>query len=328
MVFYRRTRVLVSAAELVTLLRICGPESLCAALENGFLELVYLENHLAVGTINGGSPNERHGLVFVDSTVQQLEEWTYRKLLLWTDNRRKSRSITDRVVRSVKAEKWRAPEAEAARNDLLDPEFTNACGRAAVQHLTRGYIPPEGAFFNINLESDSTVENRGIRFDLSIETNFDINSANTIYQRYVDDEKFDKTSVLIGVFAALADLRTMASYSDEMAVSPAVHAIAETKFARLLYRREQSAERIHVFQERTCGDGRAIREAVNAKHKNFDDVLRLAEAAGRFKAWLAQHDESDDIREEYLKPCPGAVGLTSSRPKHYAFCFSTPRAKC
>ena len=33
MVFYRQSRVLVSPTDLVSLLRICGPDSLCAALE-------------------------------------------------------------------------------------------------------------------------------------------------------------------------------------------------------------------------------------------------------------------------------------------------------
>ena len=50
MVFYQHTRVLAGPSELLSLLRICGPDSLCAALESGFVELLYIENHLAVST--------------------------------------------------------------------------------------------------------------------------------------------------------------------------------------------------------------------------------------------------------------------------------------
>src|SRR5215470_7305978 len=95
MVFYRHVRVLVNAAELVSLLRICGPDSLCAALESGSIELAYIENHLGVSTVNAGQANERHGLVFVASPVQKLDEFAYGKLLTWTNNRRKSRTLTD-----------------------------------------------------------------------------------------------------------------------------------------------------------------------------------------------------------------------------------------
>lgn len=298
MVFYRHTRVLVSAGELVSLLRICGPESVCAALESGFMELLYLENHLGVATVNAGRPDERHGLVFTESPVQKLDEWTYKKLLLWTDNRRKSRSLTDRLLQHVKPEKWKNPEAEDARNDLLDQDFAKACARVAVPHLSGGYMPSDCAYFNVKLEP--AFERRGIRFDMSIETDFDFDVANTFYQRVLD-ARFDKAAVLIGVFAGLADLRTAACFSDEMAVSPAAVVIAEMKLANLLSKGRQSAENVRAFQEWTCDDGRAIREAVNAKHKSFDDILQLVETAARFKDWLAKHEDSADLRKEYLK---------------------------
>ncbi|HXJ41885.1 MAG TPA: hypothetical protein VNH18_21590 [Bryobacteraceae bacterium] len=265
------------------------------------MELVYIENYLGVATVNGGQTSERHGLIFTESPVQKLDEWTYEKMLLYTNNRRKSRSLADRIARYVKPEKWRSPEAEDARNDLLDPEFANACARAAVPHLTRGYVPPEDAYFAVKLDPGSAIESRGIQFDMSIETNFDFDVANTLYQRYVPNAKFDKASLMVGVFAALADLRTTARFSDEMAVSPAGFVVAKMKLARLLSKRHQSAEQVQAFQEWTCEDGRAIREAVNAKHKNFDDVLRLVEAAGRFKDWLAQREESADLRKAYLQ---------------------------
>jgi hypothetical protein len=85
-----------------------------------------------------------------------------------------------------------------------------------------------------------------------------------------------------------------------MAVSPSVLAIAKMKLTQLLSKRDESARKIEVFQEWTCENGRAIREAVNAKAKNFDDILRLAEEAGRFKEWLAEHGDSSDLNKEYV----------------------------
>jgi hypothetical protein len=146
MVFYRHTRVLADAAELVSLLRICGPDSLCAALESGFIELAYIENHLGVSTVNGGRANERHGLVFFESPSQKLDEFTYGKLLIWTNNRRKSRSVTDRLLRYVKPVRWENPAAQDARNDLLNSDFCNACAKAAIRHLAPGYVPPDEAY--------------------------------------------------------------------------------------------------------------------------------------------------------------------------------------
>ena len=301
LVFYRRVRVLVNAAELVSLLRVCGPDSLCVALENGFIELVYIENHLGVSTVNAGQANERHGLVFVASPAQQLSEFAYEKLLVWTNNRRKSRSLTDRLVRYVEPVRWENPAAQDARNDLLDPDFCSACARAAVGHLAPGYVPPDDAYYRVRLEAESAIEQPGYTMDLSIETNLDFGQANAFYQKAVPDARFDKAAVLSGLFGGLADLRTAASFSDEMAVSPGGVAIAELKLASLLAKRSQSNEKLEAFQEWTCEHGRAIREAVAAKQHNFDDVLRLAEKARPFKDWLAKHPDGSDINREYLK---------------------------
>ena len=265
------------------------------------MELVYIENHLGVATINSGQHNERHGLVFTEANSQQLDEWAYNKLLVWTDNRRKSRRLTDCLLRHVKTTKWMKPQAEAARNDLLDRDFAASCIRAAMPHLTGGYMPAADARYEVRLEPGPCIEEHGIRFDMSIGTDFDFVEANRSYQRFVPDATFGTATVMSGVFGGLADLRTAALFSDEMAVSPAGLAIAEVKLAQLLSKRRNSSAQVAAFQEWTCEDGKAIGEAVRAKHKNFDDVLRLVEEAGRFKQWLAEHEDSADLRREYLK---------------------------
>jgi len=313
LVFYRHTRILADASELVSLLRICGPDSLCSAFENGFIELSYIENHLGVSTVNAGKPNERHGLVFIASPVQRFDELTYQKLLTWTSNRRKSRSLTDRFLRYVKPIRWENPAALDARNDLLDPAFCNACAKAATRHLSAGYIPPDEAYYRVRLEAESAIEQPGFTMDLSIESNFDFDKANLSYRRVVPDARFDKAAVLSGVFRALADLKTAAVFSEEMAVSPGALAIAELKLARLLSKRASSEKQMEIFQEWTCEHGRAIRESVRAKRHNFDDILRLAEQAARFKEWLAKHPDSSDLTKEYLQAVCG-VGWADRLP--------------
>jgi hypothetical protein len=193
------------------------------------------------------------------------------------------------------------PEAQAARHDLLDREFFASCIRAATPHLTGGYVPPPDAQYEVRLELEPCIEERGIQFDMSVETDFDFSEANRLYRRVMPDERLSLASVMVGVFSALADLRTAALFSDEMAVSPAGSAIADTKLAQLLSKRSNSSAKIAAFEEWTCEDGKGIREAVHARHKNFDDVLKLVEEAARFKQWLANNEESSDLRKEYLK---------------------------
>jgi hypothetical protein len=162
-------------------------------------------------------------------------------------------------------------------------------------------VPPDEAYYRVRLEAESAIEQPGYTMDLSIETDFDFGQANTFYQKAVPDAQFDKAAVLSGLFYGLADLRTAALFSDEMAVSPSASAIAELKLASLISKRTQSDKKIEAFQEWRCEHGRAIREAVAAKRYSFDDILRLAEESGRFKDWLAKHPDTSDLNREYLK---------------------------
>jgi hypothetical protein len=145
------------------------------------------------------------------------------------------------------------------------------------------------------------IEQPGFTMDLSIETDFDFGQANAFCRKAVQDAPFNKASILSGLFGGLADLKAAASFSDEMAVSPSASAIAELKLCSLLSKRSASEEKIDAFQEWTCEHGRAIREAVAANRYNFDDILRLAEDAGRFKDWLAKYPDTSDLNGEYLR---------------------------
>ena len=58
---------------------------------------------------------------------------------------------------------------------------------------------------------------------------------------------------------------------------------------------------MEAFQECVFHDGRAISEAVNANHKNFDDVLKVAAQARKFKDWIADRPEDADLRNEYIR---------------------------
>ena len=48
-------------------------------------------------------------------------------------------------------------------------------------------------------------------------------------------------------------------------------------------------------------DGKAISEAVNSRHRNFDDILKVAAAAKRFKEWIADKPDDASLRDEYAR---------------------------
>jgi hypothetical protein len=65
MVFYRRVHIIAEPGVLDYLLKICGPDSLKVAIEEGFLELSYFEGLLGIQTDTDHRGVQRHypGLV-------------------------------------------------------------------------------------------------------------------------------------------------------------------------------------------------------------------------------------------------------------------------
>jgi hypothetical protein len=67
MTFYRNVHVVADHEIFTFLVRVCGQDSLLAAIEQGFLKLSYLENMLGVSTVDQGKPTERYGLHLISS---------------------------------------------------------------------------------------------------------------------------------------------------------------------------------------------------------------------------------------------------------------------
>lgn len=136
---------------------------------------------------------------------------------------------------------------------------------------------------------------------LRVETDIDLAEAKRLYVRQNPNSEFGVATVLVGMFDALADIRFAAGFSSELAVSSETSAIAELKLAQVLQPRSSSDEKLRLFQEWIFNDARAVSDAVNDRHRNFEDVLRLIESARRFKDWIAQQPDNADIAREYLQ---------------------------
>ena len=291
MVFYRKVHVVADSALLSYLFRVCGPDSLIAAVEHGFLRLSYLENNLAVSTVNQGRPTERYGLHFVSSEKQTLPSFVERQILCLSGKAGKSRRLANRMARYVDPVVWTQPEATAAMDDLLDSEITDIAAKIVLQEIAPGLRLPEDGRFRVSEGPEG----------LHVETDLDLAAAEPYYKRVDPDSPFGVATILIAIFEALADLRFSAGFSSELAVSANTAAIAEIKLGRLLRLRQDNDDRVKLFQEWTFHEGRAIRDAVNKGHQNFEDVLKLVQSAQRFKDWLAKQPDDADVRQEYLR---------------------------
>jgi hypothetical protein len=75
--------------------------------------------------------------------------------------------------------------------------------------------------------------------------------------------------------------------------------VAAAKFTDLVGKRGANQSEIELFHDWVFSDGRAIREAVNAGQRNFEDVLQLVALGKKFKEWIAGQPDDANLRKEY-----------------------------
>ena len=292
MIFYKEVHVVADPGMLTYLVRTLGPDSLKAALSDGLLKVSFLESLLGVQTITDTKGRQEHRLVSIKSPKTSLEPYLEAEVTQLTGKRGKSRRKATGIARLISKMPVAAVEAQASAIDFHDPDFCLAAAKAVLIHIAPGFQLPAAPFFRTNSNGEL----------FTVETNINIPEASVLHRALIpDSEPLTEARILIDIFNAGTDLRLAARLSSEMAVSPETSAIAQIRLSQVLYRSRVNEAELRGFQEWVFEDGRAISEAVNSRHRNFDDVLKVAAAARKFKEWIGTIPEDGNFRREYLR---------------------------
>jgi hypothetical protein len=159
MLFYRIVHVVCDDEMFRFLIRVCGPDALLAALEQGFLKLSYLENKLGVSTIGLGRSGERHGLHFVSSKKHEIRPFAEAQFFDLTGRKGRSRRLATKYARYVAATRWGPPEAQAAKEDLLNADLSDGAARIILEQLVPGFKSSQSSHFRL-LRSSTASELR------------------------------------------------------------------------------------------------------------------------------------------------------------------------
>jgi hypothetical protein len=135
-----------------------------------------------------------------------------------------------------------------------------------------------------------------------VETNIDLKAAHIYHQRLIPDaQQLTPARILIDVFDAGVDLRTAATMNSEIAATPETSALAQLRISQLLDHSSTNNSQLQSFQDFVYDDGRAIRQAVNARHRNFDEVLSVASKAKKIRQWVSEQPDNTDLAKSYLR---------------------------
>jgi hypothetical protein len=299
LVFYQHVNLVADGDMLKSLLRVCGPDSLLALIQDGSLSLAYVQNHLAyvqnhIGSlrINDNTSAERHDFALIDFPGRTaLQEVLPKFLQEITGRSGRGRRLAKRLSDLILEESYDKSVVDGARADLKDTAYAQEAVSRVLRYLVPEYDLPEPFEFTV----DST-DGR-----LRVETNIDFARADELYQRRFPsaNSRIDKDFLLLRLAGVRGVLHLGARVSSDLAISPLDSIVATCRFTHLLRERAQNDDVLRLFQEFVFTDGRTIREAVNSGQRTFADVVRLAAAARKFKDWLKGKPSSRDLLREY-----------------------------
>ncbi len=295
LVFYREVRVIADADTFKFLVRACGHDVLIELFEMGSLKIQFFDNMTAVGTLDAGSPAERHDFVTaaVSSTrFPQVARALFEEIV-GSSGKGLSR-LTQKFSRFVSRSEYAPSMLAEARTDIADEAYISSAVGSLLRYVAPEYEAPDPLVFRPVVGSDDSIW---------VNTNIDFGAANESYHRHVPaaHSSLSAASILAHVLDTRRDIEVTSQYSSDIALAPVRSAMAACKFAEVLRHGEKNLQVLDLFQEVVIGDSRSIGEAVNSGQRDFSDVLKLVQKAERFKEWLKEQRDSSELRDAYCR---------------------------
>jgi len=288
LLFYEHVEILANSATLEHLFKHVPPRIVLSALRTGRLKLKYLDTQLAVATSQSANARSLHDLVKISSSHgKDSAHRPYDAFVEATGDK----SAARRFAREVQPMTHQGFEQNAVLASLRDASTTEVAVQAVLRRVTPIYAEQRGPVrFRIE---DAT---RGFFVD----TNIDFEALNDEYHVSVPKAHSSMTEgYLLALLQGVHEELYLAGHSKtEIAVGDLSEDIHDQLINGALKKATPSASQLEAFNEMVIGTT-DVRNAVNAGHIPFADVLRLADKADKFREWLRTRPADSELVKEY-----------------------------
>jgi hypothetical protein len=293
MLFYGRVRVIAGPSMLKQLFRRIGPELLLQLCDEGFLQLVYLENGLGIRTADGGTVRERHSAILYGAPAHGFLRFATKAIEDATGRRGHSRRLAAQLHRKTETKLFTTGVAERAQEDFgLGWHVQRASTRILFEYAP-GYLANHpDVFFRVEPSGDSFVVETDIDFAAVNAARREIEGVGTtITPAFILARLLELQGDLFFTADAEADLATDALGADLLSFKMEAVIRASTK----------SQEELSLFQEFEFQNGNSVRDAVNSGQRGFHELLPVLRRAEKFKQWLQERDSDSQLLKEYYR---------------------------
>jgi hypothetical protein len=290
MLFYRKTCIVANQSILRQLFTYFGVDRTIELINEDLLQIIYTETGNAIHTTT------TNGIQYHDAIQYSSPDHTYeieiRKICTdLTGKSGKGRRTAKRIHDLIEVRNHGKIILEGARKSILDQDYINNSAKIILQTLIPEKINVNGVEFNTEKTQNGIV----------VATNIDFVALNNIYHKYVSPSHSTITpaQILSHTLETESELYFSSNNLSEMATSDLSSNLISHKVNYLLEKSIKSSEQISDFQNFIFDDAKSLKEAVNNREVDLDNLIAVLKNAQRFKKWIVGIDPDQDLIKSY-----------------------------
>ncbi len=313
MLFYQNVHLIADMGVIKQLVYECGPALVNEFIEEGFLKISYLEKIIGIAPYDNGLL--RPITVLPAKGVWHLEKMAPEIFSRAVGGPGYGRQLGKRFASLVPTLDIGNDSFSMINADFSDQIYVEKAIKQLLSVLVPTYNLPQDYRFKISKQGDY----------FRVDTNIDFRQVNESFNKswQKEGELLTVHSLLIYLFDARNDLIFASRGNSELATSPGIASIIDTKYREILNTRSKSQHNMEVFQELVLLNGHEIGESIKMGYRTWRDLLMLLKQARKFKEWLGQKESDASLIYEYNKALEKDTWLGTNPIKNFRFLVFT-----
>lgn len=290
MLFYSKTSIVADQNILRQLFTFFGIERVIELISEDLLDIIYTETSVGVHTTTKNGTQYHDTIQF--SSPQHTYEIEIRKICTdITGKSGKGRRIANKINNLIHVTNHEHIILEGARKSILDQEYIKASAKSILQSLIPEVINVDGIEFHTEKTESGIV----------VASNIDFIKLNNIYHKYVPPSHSTITPAIIlsHTLDTESELYFSSNNLSEIATSDLSANLISHKVNYLLEKSIESANELNDFKDFIFEDAKSLREAVNNKQIDLDDLIKVLKKSHKFKGWIIGLRPDQDLIKKY-----------------------------
>ncbi len=293
MLFYENTNVIATQGILRQLLDDIGVDNLISLTEEGFLKIIYTESFTGIKTEKNSVGTEFHLPVIFSSQQHLFQDIVRNYCIKIVGKEGKGRRLARRLERNIEVIHHDLVVTESTKKLFLDQAYINK----TIPIIIKGLL----SLPNIPDNLEFATEDNPV--GVVVHSNLNYQQLNSFYNKQYNrnDSSITPASLLGHLYDVEYDLYYASSLLSEVAATNIGSDLMVERLQYLANKGSKSRESINNFNKVVLTDTKTLREYVNDKKIDMNDVVKLIKQSRKFKDWMRKQSPSADLLSEYYK---------------------------